>query len=284
MPLRIASLGSSFAAGPTIVPVEDHSAGRSAANYAHLVASRVGGTLTDLSVCGATLLHLLDTPQYAGGRRFAPQIDDLPVDSELVLVLGGGNDIGYIGGIFEDTLSRSWLGSVLLLYRGADPDHEAKAQLQLDVDGLTERYASVLDAIHRKAPKAYVFVIEYQAVLGPNTRSGEDVVFPADRITHHRKVAARLLEATRKAVLGREEWCSTVSIAEPSEAHAVGAEDPWISGFTWKLFHQGGAYHPRPEGMVVIADLIHDKMVDLGLVDQHQEGKDEDTEDGFVIL
>ncbi|RWA14739.1 hypothetical protein EKO27_g341 [Xylaria grammica] len=284
MPLRIASLGSSFAAGPTIVPVENHNAGRSGANYAHLVAERAGGTLTDLSVCGATLLHLLDTPQYAGGRWFAPQIDDMPADSELVLVLGGGNDIGYIGGIFQDTLSRSWLGSVLLLCRGADPDHEVKTQLQLDVDSLAERYATVLDAIHHKAPKAYVLVVEYQAVLGPDTRPGEDVAFGADRIAHHREVAARLLEATRKAVLGREEWCSTVGVAEPSEAHAVGAENPWISGFTWKLFRQGGAYHPRPEGMAAISDLVYDKMVELGLVGQDQATKDHDIEDGFVML
>ncbi|KAK5636545.1 hypothetical protein RRF57_012257 [Xylaria bambusicola] len=284
MPLRIASLGSSFAAGPTLQPVEDDSAGRSAANYAHIVASRVGGRLTDLSVCGATLLHLLDTPQYAGGRRFAPQIEDLPSDSDVVLVLGGGNDIGYIGGIFQDTLSRSLLGNLLLYLRGTDPGHDAAAMLQLDVDGLAERYATVLDAIHAKAPEAYVLVVEYQAVLGPDTRAGEDVVFDADRIAHHREVAGRLLEATRKAALGREEWCSTVNVADRSEAHAIGAEDPWINDFTWKLFREGGAYHPKREGMYAIADLVHDKMLQLGLVDQDQVSGVEDTEDDFVLL
>ncbi|KAI0555223.1 SGNH hydrolase-type esterase domain-containing protein [Xylaria curta] len=287
MPLRIASLGSSFAAGPSIAPVEDDSAGRSGANYAHLVAKRVGGSLTDLSVCGATLLHLLDTPQHAGGKVFPPQIEDLPADSDVVLVLGGGNDIGYIGGLFEDTLQRSWPGSLLLYLQGADPDREAKAQLQLDVDGLAQRYATVLDEIHHKAPKAQVLVVEYQAVLGPDTRPGEDVVFGADRIAHHREVAARLLEATHKAVHGREEWCSAVGIAEASETHAVGSQDPWISAFTWKLFYQGGAYHPRSEGMVAIADLVYAKMVQLGLAsDGGQTSKffHEDAEDGFVLL
>ncbi|KAI8954325.1 SGNH hydrolase-type esterase domain-containing protein [Xylaria longipes] len=284
MPLRIASLGSSFAAGPNIAPVENGSAGRSGANYAHLVAKRVGGSLTDLSVCGATLLHLLDTPQNAGGKVFPPQIEDLPADSEVVLVLGGGNDIGYIGGLFEDTLQRSWPGSLLLYLQGADPDREAKTRLQLDVDGLAQRYAAVLDAIHRKAPQAHVLVVEYQAVLGPDTRPNEDVVFGPDRIAHHREVAARLLEATHKAVHGREEWCSTVGIAEASETHAVGAEFPWIFGFTWKHFYQGCAYHPRPEGMVPIADLVYAKMVQLGLASEGQRSKDEGTEDGFVLL
>jgi hypothetical protein len=270
MPLRIACLGSSYAAGPAIQPVVDEAAGRSGANFAHIVSKRVGATLTDLSVCGATLLHLLDTPQDAGGRRFAPQVDDLPTDSEVVLVLGGGNDIGYVGGLFEDTLSRSWLGSVALYLRGADQDREARAQLQLDVEGLAQRYATVLDAIHSKAPDARVLVVEYQTVLGSDTRPGQDVVFGADRVAHHREVAARLLEATGKAVRGREDWCSTVAVAAPSEEHAIGSTDPWISGFSWKLFYQGGAYHPRPEGMSAIADLIYEKLVQLGLASSDQ--------------
>lgn len=286
-PLRIASLGSSFAAGPTIIPMEDESAGRSTANYAHLVSERVGGTLTDLAVCGATLLHLLDQPQHAGGKRFAPQIDDLPADSDVVLVLGGGNDIGYIGGIFEDTLSRSWAGSLFAYLQNAtnpSPEREAQAQLLLDVEGLAQRYATVLDAIHRKAPGAQVLVVEYQAVLGPDTKAGEDVVFPADRVAYHREVAGRLLEATHRAIRGREAWCSAVAVAEASESHAVGSADPWISGFTWKLFYQGGAYHPRREGMVALADLVHAKMVQLGLARQDRAGGEEEDEDGFVIL
>ncbi|KAI1435269.1 SGNH hydrolase-type esterase domain-containing protein [Xylaria sp. CBS 124048] len=270
MPLRIASLGSSFAAGPSIPPVENASAGRSAANYAHLVAERVDAHLTDLSVSGATLLNLLDTPQDAGGRRFPPQIDELPADTDVVLVLGGGNDMGYIGGLFEDTLSQSWAETALQYLRepDQDQDHEAKMNLQMDVDALAERYATVLDAIHRKAPNAQVLVVEYQAVLGPDTRPGQDVVFGADRVDYHREVATRLLEATHKAVQGREEWCDIVDVAGPSEPHAVGAANPWISGFTWELFYQGGAYHPRLEGMSAIADLVYAKMVQLGLVGQ----------------
>ncbi|KAI1376235.1 SGNH hydrolase [Hypoxylon crocopeplum] len=264
MPLHIASLGSSFAAGPSIPPCVDKAAGRSGANFACLVSKRIGAHLTDLTVSGATLPNLTTDPQDCGGTVFPPQIQGLPADADVVFVLGGGNDIGYIGGLFEDTLNASWLGSLVMAVRGT-----GGAPLQteiLDVDGLAVRYAGVLDAIHAKAPKAQVLVVEYLTMLGSDTRPGKDVPFGADRVTHHRAVCARLLRATAKAVEGRGAWCHVVSVGEPSEGHAIGAPEPWVSGFSWKLFYAGGAYHPRAEGMKAVAELIYKKMVDLDIV------------------
>jgi hypothetical protein len=64
--LRIASLGSSFAAGPEIPPqIEPLAAMRSGQNYPHLLAQRLNAELTDLSVSGATLLNITVEPQSA---------------------------------------------------------------------------------------------------------------------------------------------------------------------------------------------------------------------------
>ena len=60
---QIAALGSSFAAGPGIKPVEDFSAMRSKRDYLHLLADHLGATLIDLTVSGATTTTILDTPQ-----------------------------------------------------------------------------------------------------------------------------------------------------------------------------------------------------------------------------
>lgn len=270
-PLRIANLGSSFAAGPSIPPVADKYARRSGANFACLVSSRVGAHLTDLTVSGATLLNLTTDPQECDGHVFAPQIQNLPTDTDVVLVLGGGNDIGYIGGIFEDTLNASWLGALAMRLSGTGG---APVQAsRLDVDGLADRFGGVLDAIHEKAPRAQVLVVEYVAVLGPDTRPGRDVAFGADRVAHHRAVCEELLQATAKAVEGREKWCHVVSVDKPSRAHAIGcSKTPWVSGFTWKLFYAGGAYHPRAEGMKAVAEIVYKKMVELNIV------KDDDGE------
>ncbi|KAI0175745.1 SGNH hydrolase [Hypoxylon sp. FL1284] len=267
MALRIANLGSSFASGPTLAPVIDKAAGRSGANYAHLLAEKLGAgvLLTDLSVSGATLPNLTTDPQDANGIVFAPQVDGVPADADVVLVLGGGNDIGYIGGIIADALNSSWLGALALRFAGTAGAPLATADL--DVGALADLYGSVLDAVHAQAPRARVLVVEYVAVLGPDTRpGGGDVPFGADRIAHHLAVRDRLLAATSRAVSDRAPWCSLVSVDAPSRAHAVGSSDPWVSGFSWKLYNAGGVYHPRTEGMRAVADIVYARMVELGIV------------------
>ncbi|KAI1474042.1 hypothetical protein K445DRAFT_319144 [Daldinia sp. EC12] len=267
MPLHIASLGSSFAAGPSIPPCVDEAAGRSGANFACLLAKRAGAKVTDLAVSGAQLPNITTEPQDRGGHVFPPQIEGLPADADVVLVLGGGNDIGYIGGLFEDTLNASWLGAFVWRVRGAVGAPMPSTTDVLDTEQLANRYGGVLDAIHEKAPKAKVLVVEYLTMLGTHTRPGTDVPFGEDRAAHHRAVCAKLLRATAKAVEGREAWAEVVPIGAASEDHDIGAPEPWVSGFTWKLFYSGGAYHPCAEGMKAVADILYKRLVELGIVD-----------------
>lgn len=264
MPLHIAQIGSSFAAGPGIQPVANARASRSGANFASLLSKRLSAQLTDLTVSGATLLQLLSERQ---DNHFPPQIDELPSSADVVLVLGGGNDIGYIGGLFEDTLSSapfSFFFRLLakLLGKGAP------VNAPLEVDALAARYGDILDAVHAKAPQARVLVVEYVTMLGPDVRPGENVAFGADRVEHHRGVAAKLLEATAKAADAEERkgWCARVSVDGPSRAHGVGAKEPWVNGFSWKLFTMGSAFHPNVEGMKAVSELVYQKFVELGLV------------------
>ena len=77
--LHYAALGSSFAAGPGIPPIANADAGRSARNYPHLLAQRLGARLTDLTVSGATTATILDEPQLTfTGASFPPQSGSLP--------------------------------------------------------------------------------------------------------------------------------------------------------------------------------------------------------------
>src|SRR5580693_568311 len=91
---RYVAMGSSFAAGPGLKPRAPGSprrAGRSAVNYAHLVADRLGLELTDVTYSGATTQDIL-----AGAPGKPPQLDAVTADTRLVTLTAGGNDVGYV--------------------------------------------------------------------------------------------------------------------------------------------------------------------------------------------
>ena len=132
--LRIAALGSSFAAGSSVEPIENQAAGRSSRNYAHQLAEKLNADLTDLTISGATLLTVLDQKQDVGwGQTFDPQLDHLSRDANIVTLTAGGNDLGYIGGMCHDSMLPSF-GPVEVAFK-------------LDRQQLTERFIVVIDKI-----------------------------------------------------------------------------------------------------------------------------------------
>ncbi|KAI0136884.1 SGNH hydrolase-type esterase domain-containing protein [Xylariales sp. AK1849] len=266
MSLHIVNVGSSFAAGPGIPPQIDRFAGRSGENYAHIVARKLGAKLTDLSVSGATLLNLLNEPQQVTGRTFGPQISEIPEDADVVLVLGGGNDIGYIGGLFGDSFN------AYLVYRVVSQAYtwltgtSAEETSTLSMEGLAARYGTVLDAINAKVPRAQVIVVEYLILLGSDLKPGVDVPFDASLLENHRVKAEQVRMATVKAIQGREQWCARVPVAEASVGHGLGSQAAWVNGFGLETLYRMAAYHPNAQGMIAVADLVMQRLTVLGLV------------------
>ncbi len=92
---RYVALGSSMAAGPGIrprAPGAPCGSGRSARNYAHLVAEQLNLDLIDVTFSGATTAHVLAERQ----RGARPQIEALDGSEELVTITVGGNDVGCV--------------------------------------------------------------------------------------------------------------------------------------------------------------------------------------------
>lgn len=256
--VKIANLGSSFSAGPGIPPQINTAASRSGANFAHLLAERLHADLTDLSVSAATLLNLLDTPQVANGHTFPPQIQGVPEDADIVLVLGGGNDMSYIGGLF---MEHTWLMTTMSLVNRVKGVASPTIPKPADEEEVIRRFGKVLDAVHAKAPKARVIVIEYLTLLGSDVKPGIDVPFNAERLKHHQAVAARLQSATSKAVESRSEWCERIPMAELSQSHGIGSAEPWVFGCTAMEQLRGQTwYHPNGQGMKAVAEVLFERL------------------------
>ena len=169
-PVRhLCALGSSFAAGPGIDPIEDRRAFRSGNNYAHLLARRLGARLTDLTVSGATTATVIDTEQRMLWWRLPPQVPQVPQDVDLVTVTAGGNDLDYVGSMirlaYAGLLGRYAIGRPVsrLLARGGIPRPDDG-----DLRRATTGLVAIVAAVRERAPDTRVLLVDYLTILDSN--------------------------------------------------------------------------------------------------------------------
>jgi lysophospholipase L1-like esterase len=237
-------MGSSYAAGPGIRPRSPGSprlAGRSARNYAHLLAGALDLSLTDVTYSGATTVGMT-----TGHRGRTAQVDAVTSHTRLVTLTCGGNDVGYLPRLTFASLPRPLhtLADRRVRTLG-DRTDAAFADLPTSLDRL-------LDAIAQRAPAATVVVVDYLTLL-PAEATAPTPGMPADIAAWGRDTADRLAEATRAAA--ERHGATHVSASTASRDHHAWSPDPWTSGFHLSLRH-GAPYHPNAAGMQAVADLI----------------------------
>jgi lysophospholipase L1-like esterase len=216
--------------------------GRSARNYAHLVAEKLDLNLVDVTFSGATTAHVLAERQ----RGARPQIEALDGSEELVTVTIGGNDVKYVPLLMAAMLPRParLLPSIAALF-----DRAAREQA-LDVVGDSLR--AVGTAVRRRARHARVVFVDYLTLLPPAGSPAPPLsVSDADL---GRYVAARLEEAT--AAAARASGCELVRAGHASRDHHGWSPDPWVLGAGWPLPWRPAPFHPNAAGMRAVADLI----------------------------
>jgi lysophospholipase L1-like esterase len=244
---RYVALGSSMAAGPGIRPSAEGApfrAGRSARNYPHLVAERLGLDLTDVTYSGATTANILDEPQ----NGTPPQIEALDGTESLVTVTIGGNDVGYVPMLMAAGLPRPvrWLPPVRALF-----DPTARDRTLVEVGESLHRVAR---AVRDRAPRAEVLFVDYLTLLPPpgesvKPLSGVDAALG-------RRIADTLERLTGKAAAGA--GCGWVRAAQASRAHHAWSAEPWTTrpGLPWP--GRPAPLHPNAAGMRAVADLVVD--------------------------
>jgi lysophospholipase L1-like esterase len=162
LPPSYAALGDSYTSGP-LIPNQDDLFGcsRSDRNYPHLAAPATGLQLRDVSCSGAKTDDILGPD----GDRPA-QLDAVDADTRLVTVQIGGNDVGFFS-VMEDCAVYHPFGSPCRdQYTAGGVD-----QITARINATAPKVASVIDAVHARAPQARVFVLGYPAVF-PNSGRG----------------------------------------------------------------------------------------------------------------
>ena len=245
---RYVALGSSMAAGPGILPRAKGApffAGRSARNYPHLVAERLGLDLVDVTYSGATTANVLTDPQSGAPA----QIEALDGTEELVTVTIGGNDVGYVPLLYAAGLP-SFVRAVPLLgdRLTGQLDPAARDQALADVG---ESLARVGRTLRQRAPRARVMFVDYLTLL---PAVGAAPPLSDAGVATGRQVAFGLAQATAEAAAAT--GCELVRAAEHSVDHHAWSAEPWTTRFGLPLPWRAAPLHPNAAGMRAVADLV----------------------------
>jgi lysophospholipase L1-like esterase len=252
MTKRYVALGSSMAAGPGIQPRAAGApwrAGRSAANYPHLVADRLGLDLVDVTYSGATTANVLTDHQ----NDALPQAAVLDGSEALVTVTIGGNDVGYVPMLIAASLPRparslpvlgGWMRDLL------DPVARDRALVQLD-----ESLKEVGQTLRRLSPRARVLFVDYLTLLPPPGQ-GAPPLSDVDAALG-RRVADTLERLTIEAAAAT--GCELVRAAAASSTHHAWSAVPWTTKptkFGLPLPGRPAPLHPNADGMRAVADMV----------------------------
>ncbi|MGZ8178948.1 SGNH/GDSL hydrolase family protein [Williamsia sp. SKLECPSW1] len=251
-PIRYVALGDSRAAAPTLTSVfEPSGCGRSHQGYPYRVRSVLRPvSFTDATCVAATTRDIVDRGQRTLlpiPRTQRPQVDALRPDTTLVTLSVGGNDIAWA------SLLQSCFGLSSRVDSGCRRDTGLRARQDVALEGLLPELQRVLDAIHRRSPRARVVVVGHGGYYGasgcaPTATVGRaDMEFIADFFRRFDGTLARAA-ASRDATY--------VDVAGPAVGHdscaPVGTR--WFSG----QFPSGltPPNHPTPLGSEAMGDLV----------------------------
>jgi len=252
---HIVALGSSFAAGPGIQPVEDPAAMRSKRNYAHLLADRLGAQLVDLTVSGATTATILDTPQItAGGTQDPPQIHGLPAGADLVTLTAGGNDLQFAASMLYEAWSRTDPSSPIVTMMAPQFPNGIPAPTAATIDTMAQGLVHIVREVRSRAVNARVILVDYLTVLSEATGTDDDWPFLAEQTAAFGRIQDGIAQGYR--IAADHAGVEVLRASALSAGHALGSSEPWVFGFQPALETTAWSFHPNEKGMTAVADAL----------------------------
>ncbi|MFD6555092.1 SGNH/GDSL hydrolase family protein [Streptomyces sp. NPDC058398] len=212
--LNYAALGDSYSAGSGVLPVDPTNllCLRSTANYPHIIASRTGARLKDVT-CGAAQTKDFTGSQYLG---VAPQADALNAGTDLVTFTMGGND----NNTFINAMLTCGTAGLLSGGKGSPCKDEKGTAFDEEIDAHTHpALKAALQKLRAKAPNALIVALGYPWITPP---VADPVCFAKLPLASGDVPYLRGIQAHLNAVVQRaaaETGAAYVDFAQASEGH-----------------------------------------------------------------
>ncbi|MFG2356416.1 SGNH/GDSL hydrolase family protein [Streptomyces sp. NPDC048521] len=213
-PLNYAALGDSYSAASGVLPIDPTNllCLRSTANYPHVIASRTGARLTDVT-CGAAQTKDFTEAQYPG---VPPQADAVTSDTDLVTLTIGGND----NGTFINAITACGTAGLLSGGKGSPCKDRYGTSFDEAID--TNTYPALeaaLRSVRGKAPDARVAVLGYPWITPATADPSCFARLPiaSGDVPYLRALQAHLNTVVQRAA--EETGATYVDFAQASEGH-----------------------------------------------------------------
>lgn len=256
---RYVAMGSSFASGSGIAPYDPAAptrCQRSTENYAQQLARLRKLALVDVTCGGATTAHILGP-----WNELPAQVDALTLDTELVTITIGGNDIGYIGGLIAGSCGDGPITGATAqpLCRMIAAGRRSGAGMPTATEDNWEKVETALTGIvreiRRRSPRARIIFVDYLTVLPDGALCAQTPLSPQAAQTG-RTTAARLSRLTGE--VARRNGAEMLAASELSRSHSACAVTAWTAGFIPPSGNRSFVpYHPNLAGMTAIAEALN---------------------------
>ncbi len=241
-PLRFVAMGDSYSAASGNIPPDPTAAPqclRSTVNYPHVIAAKLGASLTDVTCGGA------DTSDYASAQYpgVAPQLAALQPNTQLVTMTIGGND----SSVFINSIVECGAAGLSTLGQGSPCKDKYGASFDNTIRGTTyPALVAALKSVRAKAPHARVAILGYPWILPATTGCFPQMPVARGDVPYLRDEQATLNDAVRRAAAAT--GVTYVDMSKVSNGHdacqAIGVR--WIEPV---LFGTNPVIvHPNPLG------------------------------------
>ena len=194
-PLRHVALGDSYSAASGVLPPDPFAPVqclRSIRNYPHVIASRLGTQLKDVT-CGGADTNDYFTAQYQG---VPPQLDAVQADTELVTMTIGGND----NSVFINTILQCGTAGLSTLGQGSPCKDRYGSSFEDTIRGSTyPALVRALEAVRARAPQAEVAILGYPWIMPATDGCFTKMPVARGDVPYVRGIQATLNDAVRRA-------------------------------------------------------------------------------------